>query len=387
MSEGAGDDDAVVFAYLKLEGPRFQGRGMPVNSVAEVAQFREAVFTVARRMYLDENPDRQRLPGNFDEAFDLRLIEVEAGSAVPKLLLNLTKIRDLPDGPSWENALSRAVPALAVIVLGLTGTSVEPGTNTVALSPKELTVVAKLGSTLGTAESMVFADTAQNPNPTVLDVAARIVMREAVRVPLAPPADRAITVTGVIEELDGAAGHFRLRAEDSSLIQVRLSPDRPGLAEVAKRHLAPDGVTAPDVAVTGIVDVPDGERVRLLRDVTQIELVRTMWEKVLVDKLTTISELEPGWWGPESVPPDATALLHVQELIPVLGRLDIAFAIASTPEGSIVIEWSRDGTTFVAEIEPDDQMYLYRGGDNYEDRESPFDATTLVAFAESGRLR
>lgn len=374
------------FAYLKLDGPRFQGRGMPVNSVAEVAQFRNAVFTVARRLYLNANPERSNLPAHFEEAFDLRLIDVEAGSAIPKLVLDRTKLLDLPDGASWEDALHRAVPALAAVVLTLTGTVGDAGLGTIELTPRELGAVVKLGHTLGEAESMVFADSSQSESIAVLDEPARTTMREAVRTVVAPPAERVVTITGVIEELDGAGGHCRLRAEDGSLVQVGLSSDRPRLAETAKRYLAPDGVTAPDVDITGIVDVPDGERVRVLRDATHIELVRTIWEKVLVDKITMLSELEPGWWGPGSVAPDAQALRHVEELIPILGRMDVAFAIASTPEGSIVMEWTREGTTYVAEIEPGDLMYLYRGGEQYEDREAPYDAATLTAFAESGTL-
>ncbi len=77
--------DRAPFARLRLTGGRFDDQGMPVETLVELAQYRELVLGVARVQFLREHPERQRVPRGFFDRLQLRLRTVEDGSAVPVL--------------------------------------------------------------------------------------------------------------------------------------------------------------------------------------------------------------------------------------------------------------------------------------------------------------
>ncbi len=97
------------FAFFSLNGDRFDAPGMPADTAREVGNFREAVLQVARQLWLSANPDRQRVPNGFTDAFDLRLTEVVSGSARPRLILHrpTRRVSDA-DWSEWEAVYVKA---------------------------------------------------------------------------------------------------------------------------------------------------------------------------------------------------------------------------------------------------------------------------------------
>lgn len=82
-----GDEE---FARLTLEGARFDHARLPVDALEELQRYRRLVLIAARQAWTSANSGAD-LPEDFDEQFDLTIVDVEEGSAISVL--------DRPAGP------------------------------------------------------------------------------------------------------------------------------------------------------------------------------------------------------------------------------------------------------------------------------------------------
>src|SRR5258708_38699880 len=73
------------FLEPRLIGKRFENHTMPVEFLQEWAAYEELVVELARRLFLEKNPKRRRVPRGFFEEFHLHLARVSEGSAVLEL--------------------------------------------------------------------------------------------------------------------------------------------------------------------------------------------------------------------------------------------------------------------------------------------------------------
>ena len=86
------DGESATDAFLrpKLSGGRFEGGGIPLDFLKDMAVLKEMIIEVAKWRFLQENPDRQRSPRGFTDGVELKLSGIESGSAVPVIELSLT---------------------------------------------------------------------------------------------------------------------------------------------------------------------------------------------------------------------------------------------------------------------------------------------------------
>lgn len=92
-----------VFFQPNQEGPRFQDQTIPVNLLEDSAAFEELVFELAKKIYLDKNPQRQRVPKGFTENVYLKLSAIEEGSSVPVILIAALQSATDPTVPFRNN--------------------------------------------------------------------------------------------------------------------------------------------------------------------------------------------------------------------------------------------------------------------------------------------
>jgi len=76
-----------IFLKPKLEGHRFDDHTLPVNMLEDFSAFEELVFELAKKIYLEKNPSRKRVPKGFTENVYLKLSGIEEGSTIPKILI------------------------------------------------------------------------------------------------------------------------------------------------------------------------------------------------------------------------------------------------------------------------------------------------------------
>jgi hypothetical protein len=145
-------------------------------------------------------------------------------------------------------------------------------------------------------------------------------------------------------------------------------------------------VTAPDVSVTGETLDPERKNVHLF-NVSRIEFVRSYEEKVLVNRMERLSELEPGWWGPDSDPPAADVLERLQLVVDRFASAGLPVDFIPTSDGSIVAEWTRGHVEYSATLSEAGRLVLIADNtktDELREAEVEFEPRLLIEFLERG---
>lgn len=393
---GDGDLDAQIevartsedgFVYFRMVGGRFDaGEGMPAEAAAELQRYSQLVYEVARLKWLEAHPERSAVRG-LNKAFDLRLVGIEEGSARPvlKMAIGSYDPRETDGDPTRYFYTARDVVNETIATFAVDGEL--PGTFPRAALPQ----LKQIGQTLKDRESIAFAAPRPRgvvehpPEPAVVTPTVHETLKAIDRAVAAEP--EWIELEGVVTELDGAQGTFRLDLFDGNSCVCHLGSQEREVAERVKQVLAADGVTAPDVSVGGAGTRGRGGVVRSLWDVNEIRIIRPAREKALMGKLDALRDLSADWFGPGSRTPGPAALRHAQAVIPRLARAEQPIALGANGDGAVVLEWRRGAVEFSAEIEPDGGMYLladHTDTDVQQEYEGPWDEERLVRFVETG---
>jgi hypothetical protein len=78
------------FLAPAFRGERFEGGALPIDVLEELVELRGLLLDVAKHLFRSDNPSRKRLPRGFESEFQLVLVGVGVGSAVPSLALEPT---------------------------------------------------------------------------------------------------------------------------------------------------------------------------------------------------------------------------------------------------------------------------------------------------------
>lgn len=366
------------FAYFGLLGGRFDKRGFPVESLGEVAAYRDLLFAVSRDVYLKGHPERERVPRGFDEEFNLRLTDVREGSTIAGLELlpspNRAGTGHLPgiDGV-FEAARDILTEAIASIAAGVE----VPESFPVAAMSK----LRKLGKTLRSGERLRLG--------SPLTAGARVDVTPTLNerfVELSDELDYSLpgSAFGRIVRWDAEKGTFGLRSPDGDIIACEL-----GLLDPSNlvAFVSPDGTSGPLVNVYGTSRVSMDGQLQRFTAVAAVDPVDTQGLEFLSDKLRLIQGLQDGWLGPGSVAPLETSIGRVERLLPALAVKNAS--IAALADGGIRAEWTSGGKDYVLEIEADGNMYTAALGlkaDDDTDATVGYDAAAARHFVFVGEL-
>lgn len=376
------DDEAEYFAFLSLTGDRFDAPGMPVETAREVGNFREAILKIARDLWMDSNPDRQRLPSGFYDAFDLRLIDVASGSARPRMKLHRSSQRVSDDDwDDWSPYYVQARDKLTESLQRVAQTRQAP----INLSSGAMRAIRRVGSSLQDSESIILGDPKHESRRAVIDHAVREILEEIEEL---APAPEIAQIEGVIVEYDGSTMSFRVKT-NSGISTCRLDQERQDLAELAKEYLATDGVTAPDVIVQGETTDATQKNIQLF-SITSISAVRSIKEKALIASLDVISTLQSGWLGPGSKAPDGDVVEKARRLLPRIASLGMTISMVPNADGAIVLEWKRGHVEMSAAIEAHNGLFLCSDNtatDDLLESQTEYDEALLLRFLEAGSMK
>ncbi|MHB1491477.1 MAG: hypothetical protein ACYCTH_13440 [Cellulomonas sp.] len=395
VDQGGRTDDIEVaesgdgFIYFRMTGERFNATGMPADSVVEVQRFSELLYQVARAVWLERNQGRFRVPSEMVKAFDLRLVSVGEGSSMPRFRLAAPSARagDEEDfTPIFQRARDIVVDSIASVADDRKLPDDFPRT--------ALPSLQRFGNTIAGNETIQLAQprppsagTAAPTRLATLSAQVHQTIKDIDAVLASDPAPQ--TIEGVITEFDGARGTFEIRDLHDATRTCRLAYNEPLVAERVKSVLAPDGVTAPDVRISGMGVVDHRGRIGDLWDVLEVEILRSAEEKMLVARLSAVAELPAGWWGPRSETPDREAVRNVEAALPELARSGVVIAITANSAGAVVLEWHRGDVEYTAQVEPGAALFLCADNtvtDEITERQGAYDARRLVRFVETGEI-
>lgn len=345
------------FARPTFTGGRFDiGEGMPVEALPDLAAYADIVTDVAKDLFKQRHPSRQRVSRGFGERLQLRVSRVEEGSKVPVL------VRRLPEGElaipdEYDDARDLVTQAIEAVSTD----QVLPAGFPTWVLPK----FSRLGQRLQPGERIVF-ETKQG---------GKAIYDRTVRSRLVQMGGKSYSArdefVGLVTDLDSQRGRVEIRIADGMslageyrefwevLHSAQGSPPESG------RRVRIEAETEYDAA-----GVP--QRFLVVHDV--ISLDTWEWAEARLAELRTI---EHGWFdGEHGEPIDTTAFEAAGAFLEALA--DTAATpphLFPTPEGGIQAQWRDDDVTVGVEFEPGGRTALHAlhvetGDDEYVELES-----------------
>src|SRR5690606_23794311 len=146
------------FLSSKLTGKRFDEHTVPVEVLQDFAALQELIVDLAKKIYLDENPARKRVPKGFTDGVTLNLQQVEEGSALLNFLLGTSLLaspilgEDAHAYTYFEKAKNKVFEVVA--------TAEHDGNVRDVLSTKHLSYFNRIGRNLKEDEVIILNPTA-----------------------------------------------------------------------------------------------------------------------------------------------------------------------------------------------------------------------------------
>lgn len=331
--------ELTPFLALHFRGARFDAdAGMPVETLGELVAYRELVTEVARLVFLDRNPDRQRVPKRFTDRLSLRLRQVEEGSSVP--LLERPIVADvLPLADEFDAArdlISLAIQAAA------SGEAIPAG-----FPSDALVHFNRLGQGLHDDESIELRapNVVSGPRYTQQVRKALLSGRSNYQ--------RDATIVGWVTELDAERMRFHLRRSDGSIVPAPI--DVVTFDEV-KEALAPSE-EGPQVSVSG-VGVFDRTSDQLVRFDSVHELMAEDTEESVQD-LVAASTVDAGWLDDDGLATDPEVLQRTTALLDAIVLQGVpAPRVFPVPDGGMQAEWTLGDREISVTVEPGGSLYV-----------------------------
>ncbi len=332
------------FARLRLTGARFNEGSVPVETLVELAAYRELVVGVAQELFRERNPDRQRIPRGFADRLQLRLRTVEQGSAMPVLERAYETAMLLAPPDEFTEARDLIEEAVAAVAGEQTLPEVFPR--------KALVLFNRFGQTLRDDEGIEMRRGTSLSGPTY----TRAIRRSLVLHQKTTYQDD-ISDIGWISEIDAMHMRCLVRLQSGPSAAVPAPLDEVTFAPV-KDAMEPNGEgAAVRISGTGVFDVDR----RLLR-FDSIHEVSTLDDgddvATLDRRLDELSRLAEGWLDGEGVPPDTVVLQRARTVLRDLLNFDVPRPrVFATPEGGVQAEWTVESHEISVTFEPDGSLY------------------------------
>jgi hypothetical protein len=210
---------------LKFDGERFRDKALDLSALTELSQFQKLVGETAKALWRAANPERERLPKNFDDRTRLCLREVKEGSAVAPLEVWIEE----PDRPDLFESEPKEVTE-AIELAKRVFTSVDRDETLPNDLPKWLVPhYAKFGKELAEREAIEVI--VPRGEKAIVTPASRARLEAFVE----PTYEAFLDVTGEVLEADVRQKRFQIWLDDRSSITVPFSEDQEAQVTCALR--------------------------------------------------------------------------------------------------------------------------------------------------------
>ena len=312
----------------RFRGRRFAGGSIPFDVLADLVGLEKLVAGVARRLFLEDNEGRQRVPSGFEASMGLRLAALEAGSAVaaidfrtPEHQLNLGSEIDSPNIHRYGYAAGEAI----VAAVG----AAEAGEDAGSLNPGERAALGALARSLREDEAIEF------PAPSIADY-VRLTSESGLRLiegaNAVPSEDVLEMVRGRVRQVDHGRRVFTLESAVGERIEGDLrSSDYGALMEAFNQFW-----DQRSVAVRGVVR--RGASGAKFSSISSVELLDPL---DVAAQLEQLGALQDGWLDGEGRAPHTEGVTWLGE------RLDRSYLVHEAPapylypteDGGVQAEW------------------------------------------------
>jgi hypothetical protein len=210
---------------LAFKGQRFRDHALDLSAVTELSQFQKLVAETAKTLWRAANPNRERIPGNFEDRTRLCLRRIDDGSAVAPLEVYLEDPIEpalFEVQPAEPTEVKQAVELAAHVFRSVGNDESLPESFPRHLIPE----YEKFG------QSLTDDDAVEVVLPSSGNGAQSVSVTTSTRARLAALAERSyedgVDVTGEVLEADVRQRRFQLWVDDKAGITVSFSPEQEG---------------------------------------------------------------------------------------------------------------------------------------------------------------
>lgn len=309
------------FFQPRFVGARFAESTLPLEVAKDLAAYEILVIELAKELFIQEHPERQRVPKGFASNFNLHLERIDEGSAKPLLAVVLAGGLALGDGlnPYFERARDLISECVAA-----------PDNQLPPLFPKSL-----LPHFNHVGRSLRADECIELPGPG--GVIGRLTPDKRKRLVLASDRvyEREIELSGTIGEADWEKSTFRLRMMDGSQVIVPMPESFHAQARKyggRNRHL---------VVTSGVGAFDSWDR---LQKVVSVESIEIQANYVLSYRFDDLFSLQRGWYdGAGDVPNHQSLSLIAQKMVSHYPETLPLPSIIPTQDGQLLFEWNVAG--------------------------------------------
>jgi hypothetical protein len=308
------------------EGSRFEEHRFPLDLVDDLLMLRNMTIEMAKAIYLEKNPGRQRVPRNFTNGISIELESIEPGSTIPKLVLitALSGFFPIANTEYFTQAPERIKNAIEAAHLNHDLKDMIPD--------NVLYYFNQLGSNLKDDERIIFGD--KTSSKVVLDKESR--KRLVLAASESKEYNGPFELRGIVTALDKERKTFEIQTVTENRIK----------SEYDQKFL--------DVLQGALVEMEKGRKVLIkgvgkfnaydkLMKVDTLEDALTLDSLDVPARLEELTQLTRGWLdGEQGKPLDVNAAKWLGETFDQWfdsENLPLP-ATFPTPEGNVQFEWS-----------------------------------------------
>lgn len=330
--------NGVEFLRPRLCGTRFEGGGIPLEILSDLAVLKEMLIEVAKWKFFQAYPDRQRSPRGFTEGIELKLSGVEKGSAIPIISLFDTSPQ-LSMMPRQNLSYFEQAREAIVSTIG----AIEHNGSTASHLPEEyLAYFNRIGRSLRDDESIEF-ETSRHTTPVRLTRETRrklILVSSSVK-----EITEEVALRGSIPEADQDRRTFELQLINGHKVSCPI-PD-PHIDTILKAFNGYRQNTR--VLLQGIGKY---DRQNRLVGVELVEHISLLDPLDIPARLDEFRDMKDGWLEGEGAAPSLEGLdwlaagfdRHFPDDLPLP-------YLYPTPEGGVQAEWSLSENEISLEVD------------------------------------
>ena len=331
-----------TFLKPRLIGSRFEGHAIPLEFLRDLAVLEPMIIEVAKRQYLKAHPERKRIPRGFLKGTELRLVDVEDGSARPVIGLFLTAAASfMPPANQiyFERARDEIIYAIA---------AAERSEVVTAQFPEQaLGYFDVLGRSLRADEAIEFRIPGnENSAKLTLESRRRLILASTTASNFTEEA----TVRGLIPEADQKNMTFELELPDGRRVNAPITPQH---LEVVLEGF----VGYKRLALLVIQGIGRFSRQGKLEEFDSIEQAAILDPLDVGARMDELSLLKDGWLEGKGIAPRQEGLKWLGLTFELYFPDDLPLPrLFPTAEGGVMAEWEFDQNEISLEVDLSDHL-------------------------------
>ena len=325
--------------YSKFTKRSMDEHSIPLEVLKDFVALEELIVEVAKWHFKNDNPDRKRAPRGFADQITLKVSGIEAGSAIPNIVLSIaaaatTTLFPVDHRDYFEKARESIIEAVDAADKG------EPVSG--ILTDSHLAYFDRIGRSLRDGESMEFNFQDAN-RPARLNKATR--RKLTLSATSIQQLTEEVSLRGAICEADQRKSRFELELIDKSIIRAPIQSEH-----IETIFEAFEGYQSGlRVLIYGVGVFDRNERLKNLESIEQISILDSMDIGARLDEFKL---LKNGWLEGQGRAPKADHLDWLAESFDSFFPDELPTPyFYPTPDGGVQAEWTIEDAEASLEID------------------------------------